>query len=148
MGGRNPAPPKNRWGDASPANTNPQWFAMVSKWCERISSTGRLLAPMPSARCPALWPRKLLAAPALSLAAPRQVRLEAQLTDGFEGQLLGESALQSLWLLPWLDEIRSHHFASPELVPLFICFAFWGSLCFPLPGKTHLFCWGPNSSQV
>ena len=34
-----------------------------------------------------------------------------------------------------------HHLASPEEVPLFICWLFWGSLCFPLPGK-HVFCWG------
>ena len=35
--GRNPAPPKTLWGDASPLNTNKQWFAMGSTWC-RISS--------------------------------------------------------------------------------------------------------------
>ena len=32
--GRNPAPPKKPWGDASPVNTNKEWFAMISKWCE------------------------------------------------------------------------------------------------------------------
>ena len=37
MDGRNPAPPKNPWGDASPVSPNKRWFAMVSKWC-RISS--------------------------------------------------------------------------------------------------------------
>ena len=36
--GRNPAPPKKPWSDASPVNTNKQWCAMVSKWC-RFSST-------------------------------------------------------------------------------------------------------------
>ena len=39
MDGRNPAPPKTSWGDAPRVNTSKQWFAMASKWCERISST-------------------------------------------------------------------------------------------------------------
>ena len=45
MDGRNPEPPKKPWGDASPVNTNKQWFPMVSKWC-RISSTHSRLCPM------------------------------------------------------------------------------------------------------
>ena len=32
--GRNPAPPKKPWNDDPPANTNKQWFSMISKWCE------------------------------------------------------------------------------------------------------------------
>ena len=44
---------------------------------------------------------------------------------------------------------HAHGFSSPGLVPFFFfLFAFWGSLCFPLPGKNLIFGWGPNSSQV
>ena len=43
--GRNPVPPQRPWKDDSPANTNKQWFPMVSKWCRILSIHSRSMGP-------------------------------------------------------------------------------------------------------
>ena len=74
MDGRNPAPPKKPWNDDSPANTNKQWFLMVSKWCRISSIHSILLSAQPFQSNPVLPTAETLALHSTPKSTPQAMK--------------------------------------------------------------------------